>query len=161
MNWEFIISAAMVVVGGILSHQLASWRDRANKRREYSVGYLIEVFCYMRELSHHRQDDVLAAADEFDRIISDIQFLGNEEQIEAAKKLHAEMIAKHSGNLDDLMDALRRELRKELGRPAYQGRILRLKATKKSGRQRTRKVVRPKAGRAGQLFVAEFVCCRF
>lgn len=75
---------------------------------------------------------MLAAVDEIDRVISDIQFLGNEEQIEAAKKLHEEVIAKRSADLDALMDALRRELRKELGRSDYQGKIFRIKATKKS-----------------------------
>lgn len=90
------------------------------------------MFRPIRKLSQHPQSDVLAAVDEIDRVISDIRFLGDEEQIEAAKKLHEEVIAKRSADLDALMDALRRELRKELGRSDYQGKIFRIKATKKS-----------------------------
>jgi len=92
----------------------------------------LRCFRSIRKLSQHPQSDVLSAVDDIDRIISDIQFLGNEEQIEAAKKLHEEVIAKRSADLDALMDVLRRELCKELGRSDYQGKIFRIKATKKS-----------------------------
>ena len=132
VNWELIIPVGMAVLGGVLSHQLAAWRDRANKRREYRVGYLIEVFRSIRKLSQQPQNDVLAAVEELDRLISDIQFLGNEEQIKAAIKLGEEVSKKRTADLSPLMDALRNELRKELGRSRHQGGITRLKASKKA-----------------------------
>lgn len=138
ISWEIIVSAIIAVAGGVLSHQLASWRDRANKRREYRVGYLIEVFRSLCEVSRRPLPDVLETCDEIDRIVSDIQFLGNDEQIDAAKKLVEDVIEKRSANLDSLMMALRKELRKELARSNYEGSIKRLKASKGTGPKKTK-----------------------
>lgn len=131
INWNLIISAVIAVVGGVLSHQLAAWRDRANRRREYRVAYLIEVFRALRKVSHQVRNDVPKAVDELDKLLSDIQFLGNEEQIKAAMELGEEVKEKHAADLDPLMTALRNELRRELGRSRHKGPIKRLKRSKK------------------------------
>jgi hypothetical protein len=133
MRWEIIISAIIAVVGGVASHQLAAWRDRTNKRREYRVTYLIEVFRSLCEVSRRPPADVLDATDRIDGIVADIQFLGSDEQIEAARELVKEIIEKRSANLEALMIALQEELRKELGRSPSRERIVRLKASNKSG----------------------------
>lgn len=93
-----------------MSHQLAAWRDRTNKRREYRVGYLIEVFRSLCEVSRRPQSNVLDECGEIDRIVSDIQFLGNDEQIEAAKELVHNVIEKRKADLDPLMKALQKNL---------------------------------------------------
>ena len=84
LNWLSLLMfsigtlVGMAVAGGIISHQLAAWRSRANKRREYRVGYLIEVFRSLCEVSRRPQSNVMEACDEIDRIVYDIQFLGND-----------------------------------------------------------------------------------
>lgn len=132
VNWDVIISAGMVVLGGVLSHQLAAWRDRANKRCEYRVGYLIKVFRGLRKLSHKKQENVPLATDELDKLLSDIQFLGNDAQIKAALKLGEQMVKERAADLGPLMTALRNELRRELGMPRTKEPIKRLKTSKKS-----------------------------
>ncbi len=135
IKWEIIVSVIIAVAGGVMSHQFAAWRDRANKRREYRVGYVIEVFRSLCEVSRRPQSDILESCDEIDRIVYDIQFLGNDEQIDAAKKLVEDLAEKRSADLSPLVKALRKELRKELGRSDYEGSIKRLKASKKTGQK--------------------------
>jgi len=94
------------------------------------------VFRSLCEVSRHPQSDILEACDEIDRIVSDIQFLGNDEQINAAKRLVEDVIEKRNAKLQPLMNSLRKELRKELGRSEYDGRIKRLKASKKRRNQK-------------------------
>ena len=44
MGWSLMIPLLVAVLGWFIAHRLAAARDRANKRREVQVSYLIEAF---------------------------------------------------------------------------------------------------------------------
>ncbi|HKP04352.1 MAG TPA: hypothetical protein VJU77_13450 [Chthoniobacterales bacterium] len=64
MNWQLLgpllITTALAVGGWIVGHVLAARRDRANKRREQLIGYLIEAYRRL-ESSAHRRDQLDAS----------------------------------------------------------------------------------------------------
>jgi len=76
-------------------------------------------------------------ADEVEQAISDIQFLGNEEQIKAAQVLVNQLCTEHSADLDPILFALRTEIRKELGRQPYKGTLICLRIGRKDENKRT------------------------
>lgn len=123
-----LIPALIVMVGWIVSHQLAAWRDRTNKRREQRVSYLIGAFRSLSLASHHPR--LYEVAGEVERAIADIQFLGNGEQIKAAQEFSTSMVNNQEANLDPLLKALRNELRKDLGRKPYNGPIMWLRISR-------------------------------
>lgn len=130
---SILIPALVVIVGWIVSHQLAAWRDRANKRREQRVNYLIGAFRVLSLASHHPR--LFEIASEVKQAVADIQFLGNEEQIKAAQEFATNMIENQSADLDPLLKALRSELRKDLGRKYYDGPILWIRISQKETAQ--------------------------
>jgi len=126
MTWNeslpLLIPAGIALAVCIASHQLAAWRDRVNKRREQRVAFLIESFRSLSRASNHPR--LYEVASDFERAIADIQFLGSLEQIEAAQLVADSMLQNNEASLDPLLFALRSELRKELGREPYAGKIM-------------------------------------
>ncbi len=111
-----IIPAALVVVGWIITHQLSAWRDLANRRRDQRIKYLIESFRVLVR-AMNRQDRLSDMAEELEVALADMQFLGNKEQIDAAYSVAGALgDTARNVNFAPLIYALRRELRKELGR---------------------------------------------
>jgi len=100
---------------------------------------LIEVFRRLVEVSRDPnlnptdKETSKNALEEIDRIIADIQFLGNRQQIEAALKIGREIGERFACNLNPLMNSLRRELRSELGRSKYRDAVAQLTAGSKPG----------------------------
>jgi membrane protein implicated in regulation of membrane protease activity len=78
MNWQILVSVTVALISLVVSHQFAAWRDRENKRREQRVNYLVGAFRSLSKANHHSR--LYEIADEVEQAVSDIQFLGNEEQ---------------------------------------------------------------------------------
>lgn len=122
MDSVILIPAFVAIFGWIVSHQFAAWRDRQNKRREQRVNYLISTFRSLSKANHHPR--LYEIADEIEGAVSDIQFLGNEEQIKAAQEFAHDLGTTETADLDPLLFSLRRELRRELGRNEYSGKLI-------------------------------------
>ncbi len=58
-----------------------------------------------------------------EQIIADIQLFGSSKQIELVKSTLSKLKGEVSVNLDELLDELRRSLRKELGLKAVEGKV--------------------------------------
>lgn len=129
MNWQTLVSVIAALISLVVSHQFAAWRDRENKRREQRVNYLIGAFRSLSKANHHPR--LYEIADEVEQAVSDIQFLGNEEQARAAQEFAHQLVARQTADLDPVLFSLRKELRKELGRPPYDGKLVWLKIEKK------------------------------
>jgi hypothetical protein len=80
MNWSLTIPLLVAVLGWFIAHRLAAARDRANKRREIEVSYLIDAFRSLRNVVHGRVFDY---ADDFESAVLDIQLFGSVAQIES------------------------------------------------------------------------------
>ena len=124
---NILVPAIVVMIGWIISHQFAAWRDRENRRREHRLNYLIDAFRSIAKATNRHMGHEDAA--DFERAISDIQFLGNLRQIKAAQKFANSFAGSEpqTQSLDSLLFSLRDELRKEIGRDPYSGSILYLR----------------------------------
>ena len=129
MPWKemipILVPSLIVMVGWIVSHQFAAWRDRANKRREQRVVYLLDAFRSLSKANHHPK--LHEVADDLERALYDMQLLGNEEQISEAQKLMQSLKDTNKADLDPALYAISKELRKDLGRRAYKGQFMWLK----------------------------------
>ena len=123
------IPAAIALIICVGSHQFAAWRDRENKRREQRVAYLIGAFRALASASHHPR--IHEIAKEVEQAIADIQFFGTKAQIELARIFVHALVTKQNADLDPLLSSLRDELRKEIGREAYEGDIVWIKISEK------------------------------
>ncbi len=108
----WIIALILAVIGWIIAHFFSSKRDFNNKKREIRINYLTEAY---RKLER----GAMPTSRKFDpadveSAIADIQLLGNPKQVNMAYKF-AEKVSHGDGTgLQELLEDLRRELRKEL-----------------------------------------------
>ena len=70
---------------------MAAARDRANKRREIQVSYLIDAF---RRLGKGVHEKIYDFADDFESAVIDIQLFGSMTQIERVQKFVKEFAKK-------------------------------------------------------------------
>lgn len=129
MNWQTLVSVIAALISLVVSHQFAAWRDRENKRREQRVNHLVGAFRSLSKANHHPR--LYEIAEEVEQAVSDIQFLGNEEQTLAAQEFARQLGAKQTADLDPVLFSLRKELRRELGRVPYDGKLVWLRIGRK------------------------------
>ena len=114
INWDLlvplIVTTTFGIVGYFLAHRLAAARERANKRREVRVEYLINAFRAITALYAYSDPMSRPAevAREAEKAISDVQIFGTSRQI----KLFQDFV--QNMDLEVLANALRNELRREL-----------------------------------------------
>ena len=117
---KITISVAIAVLGWVVGHWLNSKRDRKLKRRELEVSYLVEVYRnldqFIAGLVGGQLDKKIA--ENMNSAISDIQLFGTANQIELAIKITNVLAIEKSvptPELNELVQALRSDLRRELG----------------------------------------------
>ena len=106
-----LITSMVAIIGWFVVHRLSSNRDRANKRRELRVQYLIEAWRKLENASN-RSDN--SRSNDLETAIADIQLFGSSRQIELAQKFADDIAKTGIGNLDELLEDLRYDLREEL-----------------------------------------------
>ncbi len=134
VNWSLliplIVTTVVAVSGWVAGHRLNSERDLHNKRVELRIKYLLEAYRNLEasvETEISRENlDVLESA------ISDIQLLGTPEQVDkvlAWSNQFSETGTHEDVNLQDLLEDLRQNLRKEQGLNEINKRIRHVKFT--------------------------------
>jgi hypothetical protein len=126
MNWEVIISAFVIVIGWFIGHLLSSKRNRDNKRRELQISYLIEAW---RNLEDCTIRNDLTRASIIEKAIADVNLFGSKRQIDLAQKFSKEFAESGKSDLNDLLEDLRHDLRKELQLQHVSTRIHHLRIT--------------------------------
>ncbi|OLD25844.1 MAG: hypothetical protein AUJ04_06950 [Acidobacteria bacterium 13_1_40CM_3_55_6] len=116
------VTASLTIIGWFIAHQLAAWRDRANKRREQRLLYLIDAYRRLSKAVHHPRP--YEVADEIQSAVADIQLFGSKNQILRIQQFVKELSANHEACLDRMMNSLRDDLRKELKLLPVQDQIL-------------------------------------
>lgn len=125
MDFEYLkiaVTISLAVLGWIIAHWFTTRRDRALKRRELSIQYLIEAYRVLaNEISHRDQtpDRTL----KLENMLSDIQLFGSLKQVQLARTLADELASKRNFELDPLINSLRDDLRKELGLSRVEGNV--------------------------------------
>ncbi len=118
MNWKLLapllITTVVAIFGWFAAHRLAASRERAAKRREVRVSYLIETY---RNLAHVCHRPLRESEDSrlLESLISDIQLFGTQGQIDLAHTFVKEFSSTKKGDADAILADINHELRKELG----------------------------------------------
>jgi hypothetical protein len=109
-----LIPTLVAIASWFVGSWLAVERDRANKRRDLRVHYLIEAYRRLA-VGANRTTPLPGHVRDIESAIEDIQLFGTEAQISAAQRLSQD-VAERGGRLaDDLLTILRNDLRQELG----------------------------------------------
>jgi hypothetical protein len=103
-------------------------RDRANKRRDLRVQYLIEAYRRLATATERKETDADYFAD-LDSAIVDVQLFGSAEQIAAAQKFAKQLAERRMAQLSELLASLRDDLREELKLERVEGSIMVLRPT--------------------------------
>ncbi|MFZ2448760.1 MAG: hypothetical protein WAW37_20550 [Syntrophobacteraceae bacterium] len=102
-----LITAAVAVVGWFIVHQLSISRDIKNKRSELKIGYLIEAYRKLENVSHRDNPDM----HDFETAMADIQLFGTKRQVDISQSISREFAQKKTVLLDELLNDLRGDLR--------------------------------------------------
>jgi hypothetical protein len=125
MDWRLLapllVTSVVTIVGWLAAHQLAAWRDRASKRREQRIEYLVEAFRRLAKAVHHTR--LYEVAEEVQSAVADIYLFRSREQIVRVESFVKDLSANREAPLDELLDALRNDLRAELRLPRVGGPI--------------------------------------
>ncbi|GMU46076.1 MAG: hypothetical protein AMXMBFR26_08580 [Porticoccaceae bacterium] len=105
----------VAIVGWFVAHRLAAARDRANKRREHRLSFLIDAYRRL-EFASHRESKNPEIVKALESALADIQLMGSPELVALIpgylEALNANPAAAHPG---PLLELLRKDLRQELG----------------------------------------------
>lgn len=117
MNWNLLLPLLMTTVvailGWVIAHRLAAARDRANKRRDLVITYLLDAYRRLEANTNRPAGKADNAA--IESAIADIQLLGTRRHVELAARFVRQAVETKSAYLDELLAALREDLRAELG----------------------------------------------
>lgn len=108
-----LATAALVVLGWRVAHRHEMERDRAAKRTELRVQYLIEAYRRLEYVSN--RPVAPETAPDFEKAIADIQLFGTPTQVQYAQDFAQGFARAGTASLDPLLADLRQDLRKELG----------------------------------------------
>ncbi|TFF37941.1 hypothetical protein [Mucilaginibacter psychrotolerans] len=108
-----IITVAIAVIGWIAAHYFSSKRDKTLKRREIISKHLIDTYKILAyDIVHREYSEETVRKLELPLV--ELQLFGTKRQIELAKKLAYDIQKGGTIDINDLVNDLRAELRKEL-----------------------------------------------
>ena len=113
-------------------HRLSAARNRANKRRNLRIQYLIDAYRRL-ETASNRAGSIANYAKEFESAVADVQLFGTPEQVLLARTFALDFASHGTAALDPLLNSLRNDLRCELKLPPVEDHItyLRIKDAEK------------------------------
>ena len=109
------ITVLLALSGWWLSYWLDIRKDRLAKKRDLRTQYLLDAYRRLEGAPNRKMSDEDDRA--FESALADIQLLGSGEQVRLAREFALDFARKSVTNpptLDELLDSLRRDLRKEL-----------------------------------------------
>ncbi len=110
-----------------VKHSYDKSLDALRKQRDIRISYLVNAFRVLSKRANINNGDHKELAIEIESILADIQLLGTQKQIDAAKMFAVAESRKELIEMDDLLNTFRDELRQELSLPPINGRIWNLR----------------------------------
>jgi hypothetical protein len=98
-------------------------RDRLAKKRDLRIQYLIDAYRRLESAANRTS----AEPADLESAVADIQLFGSPEQIVLVRKFSAQFAAESGAGLEDLLESLRVDLRKELDFGASPASIVHLR----------------------------------
>jgi hypothetical protein len=127
MRWQLllplIVTTIVAVLGWEIAHLLTLKREQANKHRDIRLQYLIEAYRRLADASARHPSSALEYARGLESALADIQLFGSFTQVEKLKKFLEDYAADGNAYLDEVINDLRAELRKELDLPPIPGNV--------------------------------------
>jgi hypothetical protein len=111
MNETLVPQITIVILGAVVTYFFAIYQNITFKKKEVTIKYLIDAWI-MLERASCREDNRYNTDVEI--AIANIQLFGTTRQIELAQKFTEEIARNHSGSTLELLNQLRKDLRKEL-----------------------------------------------
>jgi hypothetical protein len=125
LNWPLLlpllVTAGVAIIGWWVGHWFSMQRDRASKRRDMRLQFLMDAYRRLESASNRPLSAEYAP--DFEKAIADIQLFGSVEQVRMTQNFVFAFAEKRSASMDDLLEGLRQALRKEIGLPEVTGRI--------------------------------------
>ena len=132
MNSHPLLTLLIPTLVAVISWFVGSWlsvrRDRANKRRDLRVQYLIEAYRRLATAIERKEANAEYFMD-LDSAIVDVQLFGSADQIAAAQKFAKQLAEHRMAQLGELLASLRDDLREELKLERVKGSTVVLRAT--------------------------------
>lgn len=118
-----MIAAFFVGLGWFVAHRFNMARDRANKRHDMIVQYLLEAYRRL-EKAANREDKTEEQAVAFESAVADIRLLGSLGQITETVNCLKAHVSGGGDTIDNVLSLLRDDLRKELGLSRVNHRLM-------------------------------------
>lgn len=109
-----LLAAIVAVFGWYIAHRLNISRDRANKRHDMIIQYLLEAYRRL-ETAANREEKTEEQNLAFESAIADIQLLGSPDQISNTVRYLNDHASSKGSTIDRVLCLLRNDLRMELG----------------------------------------------
>ncbi|MEQ1947467.1 MAG: hypothetical protein ABL995_09765 [Bryobacteraceae bacterium] len=113
MKSDQLITIVLAMAGWSIAYWSLLRRDRIAKKREMRTQYLIEAYRRL-ESAGNRHTQSPDDSRKLESAIADIQLFGSTEQVELSRDFAVAFSTKRSASLDQLLELLRRDLRREL-----------------------------------------------
>lgn len=119
-----ILSSSFVagIAGAYVGHWLTFRREKRGRLQHQRTEYLINAYRAFAKANHHPR--LFEVADDLEQAVADIQLLGSQELIRLAQEFSTEFARKNEASLDNILAAIRRDLREELGETPVSGKII-------------------------------------
>jgi hypothetical protein len=130
-----LIPTLVAVASWFVGSWLSVRRDRANKRRDLRVQYLIEAYRRLATATERKETNAEYFA-ELDSALVDVQLFGSTEQIAAAQKFARQLAEHRAAQLSELLASLRDDLREELKLQRVEGPLVVLRPTFEADRKK-------------------------
>ena len=98
-----ILSSSFVagIAGAYIGHLLTARRGRKSRLQQQRIQYLVEAYRAFAKANHHPR--LYEVAEDLERAIADIQFLGSPKLIALAQQFCHEMAAGEAASLNDIL----------------------------------------------------------
>ena len=123
-----LVPTVVAVVSWFIGSSLAVRRDRANKRRDLRVQYLIDAYRRLATATERKETDAAYFAD-LDSALVDVQLFGSADQTAAAQRFAKQLAEYRAAELSELLASLRDDLRQELKLERVEGALVVLSPT--------------------------------
>jgi hypothetical protein len=111
-----LLVTVLVALGGWFAvHRLTAWRDRVNHNRKIRTEFLIKAFQNLANAANRPPSSGSQYFRDMEAAVADIQLFGSQTQIEMVESFTTEFANKGYASMDQLLNSLRGDLRKELG----------------------------------------------
>jgi hypothetical protein len=125
-----VLSSSFVagIAGAYFGHLLTFRREKKRRLQEQRIQYLIQAYRAFTKASNNSL--LCDVVEDLVQAVADIQFLGSPELITLVQKFSEEFARNRTASLDEIIAAIRKDLRKELGEEPVSGKIITLRIDK-------------------------------